>query len=228
MHGNLLAIGQPSREPVAGGEEGRLVIGLTDHCQPYLNRRLCVRVVYEWKLRIDVSHGRWSILDTKRLCFTRFITTTRVGVLSARYSQVINLVARLLSYLLSLFFFPFLFLFFTWSLTLQWEKKTRSLIRFVDSLTRGKKCFVKFVIFPFYIYRYCVLDGDSVTRIARVFLGFKVFWYLSQRKRIYLGEETWRCYDIRGRARPRRLKKKCWRAGSSTSNLFLSGILLDR
>lgn len=131
--------------------------------------------------------------------------------------------------LIPFFFFPFLFLFFTWSLTLQWEKKkTRSLIRFVDSLTRGKKCFVKFVIFPLYIYRYCVLDGDSVTRIARVFLGFKVFWYLSQRKRIYLGEETWRCYDIRGRARPRRLKKKCWRAGSSTSNLFLSGILLDR
>lgn len=56
--GNLLAIGQPSREPVGGGEGGQLVIGLTDHCQPYLNHRLCVRVVYEWKLRIDVSHGR--------------------------------------------------------------------------------------------------------------------------------------------------------------------------
>lgn len=82
-------------------------------------------------------------------------------VLSARYSQVINLVARLLSYLLSLFFFPFLFFFLAWSLTLQWEKKTRSLIRLVDSLTRGKKCFVKFVIFPLYIYRYCVLNGDS-------------------------------------------------------------------
>lgn len=63
--GNLPAIGQPSREPVGGGGEGewrggegKLVIGLTDHCQPYLNHRLCVRVVYEWKLRIDVSHGR--------------------------------------------------------------------------------------------------------------------------------------------------------------------------
>lgn len=148
----------------------------------------------------------------------RAISSLFASYQSCRTIAFLSLIPFFLSFPFSLFHLEF-------DVTMRKKDAQLNSVRwFVDS----RKCFVKFVIFPLYIYRYCVLDGDSVTRIARVFLGFKVFWYLSQRKRIYLGEETWRCYDIRGRARPRRLKKKCWRAGSSTSNLFLSGILLDR
>lgn len=53
-HGESPASGPANR---LHREGEKVVIGLTDHCQPYLNRRLCARVVYESQFHIDVSHG---------------------------------------------------------------------------------------------------------------------------------------------------------------------------